>query len=591
MDYSDDWLRRLNPPRRNHFFTGKMMGVAQFEREQRYGMGERWLLNRLTLGTGILCGLDVTVSGDGKSLRLEPGVAVDPWGREIIVARPVAQYDPFKAGGDCGCGVGPAVSEPGEYLVCLTYRECTADEQPAVYADDCSGQADCQPDTIVETFAIGLRRSPAASEGFNCSAWTANVLPEGAAAGDAGTPPTAAELRDRLLQLFGTSCGKIPGDPCVPLGGVTAVKNADGTWTLSLGSKASRVQIYSQAQLLDLVLCLAGKVVECCKDAPHTDPTPTEPASLRVSDLVVGTVNSGNTVNAVGEVESLQRMAGTGMPKFVLPSSGAVVIAVSFNHAVDTRTLVPALDATSSRSVSMVKSDPAPGGTDVAIPLAALAVPLDPSVWLLFMISAGRTTNVRNTLFGAAAGGTGGPASGVYTLTLSGTDDPVTVATGRRVGITSTAVPPATALVLNGEYTGTFPSGDATPGGDFVYKFELVAALAVTMTADGTTVTEGANGSWAWTAADLTVLLDFSEDVDPASIAAGIEITITGTTMRVPPVVTVTGSKQVRAVLAVTQPDFTQPPVIEFKLPQSTLRAVDGRSFDGDVLFGIDITA
>jgi hypothetical protein len=241
----------------------------------------------------------------------------------------------------------------------------------------------------------------------------------------------------------------------------------------------------------------------------------------------------------------------------------------------------------------MIKSDAA-GGADVAVPLGALAVPLDPSVWLLFMVSTGggASTNFRNSvLFGAGARGTGGPASGVYTLTLSGTNDPPAVTDGRRVAILSTTVSPAAALVLNGEYTGTFPSGDDTPGGDFIYKFELVARLEVTMTADGVAVSEGANGSWAWTANDLTVLLDFSEDIDPATVAAGIEITITGTSMRVAPVVDLTGSKQVRAVLSITQPDFTQPAIIEFKLPQSTLRAVDGRSFDRDVFFRIDITA
>jgi hypothetical protein len=593
MDHSDDWLRRLNPPRRNHFFTGKMMGVAQFEREQRYGMGERWLLNRLTLGTGILCGLEVTVSADGKYIRLEPGVAVDPWGREIIVARAVPQYDPFKAGGDGGCGAGPAITAAGDYLLCLTYRECMTDEQPAAYGDDCQGQPECQPDTTVETFALGFRPAAGGPDGFDCTGWTANVLPPDAVAGDGGKPPTAAELRDRLLRQFGASCGKIPGDPCVPLGQVTASKNTDGTFTLSPGSKASRVQIYSQTQLLDLVLCLAGKVVECCKDGRPSEPTPTDTESLKVSDLVVGTLSP---VNAVGEVASLHRLASTGPPRFVLPSSGFVVIGVSFTHETDTQTLVPAVDAASPRSVSLLMTDPA-GGADVLIPLFALAVPLDPSVWLLFMMSGGGTTSVRNNfLFETGVGDTGGrgtgrPPSGVYTLTLSATDDPVSVPTGRRVAITSKAVPPAPALVLNGDYTGTFPSGDATPRGDFIYTFELVAPLDVTITADGNPVSENAPGTWAWTANDLTVLLDFTEDIDPATVAAGIEITITGTTMRVPPVVSVTGSKQVQAVLAVTQPDFAEPPVIEIKLPKSTLRAVDGRFFDRDASFRIDITA
>ena len=69
MDELRDWPAVLSPPQRNNFFFGKMMGVAQFEREQCYGMGQRWLINRLTIGTGVLCGLEVTLTADGKRLR------------------------------------------------------------------------------------------------------------------------------------------------------------------------------------------------------------------------------------------------------------------------------------------------------------------------------------------------------------------------------------------------------------------------------------------------------------------------------------------------------------------------------------------
>ena len=418
-------------------------------------------MNRLTLGTGILCGLEVT-----SSRRKAPSRRTRRGRRSLGGARsrrpPGREYDPFKAGGGCGCGVGAAISVPGDYIVCLTYRECTADEQPAVHADDCLGQPNCQPDTIVETFALGLRPAKGAPDGFKCDTWTAHVPPADEEAGGAGKPPTVAQLREGLLQQFGAACGQIPGDACVPLGGITVVKNLDGTLSLSPVSNEPRVRIYSQAQLLELILCLAGKVAECCKDAPHTDPTPTEGASLRVNDLVVGTIHAGNAVN---EVESLQRLAGAGPPKLVLPSSGPIVIAVSFNHAVDTQTLVPAVDAAMPRSVWMLKTDQAGGGADVLIPLGALAVPLDPSVWLLFMISTDRTIG-NNNFFDTRARGPGALASGVYTLMLSGTDDSEDVKP-RRVAITSTAeYSPAAALVLNGEYAGTFPSGTGGPGGD-----------------------------------------------------------------------------------------------------------------------------
>src|SRR6516225_464625 len=76
-------LRSLTAPRRNNYFYGKRLDVPQFRMEQDYGKLKHWLLNRLSLGKGVLCGLDVTAN-NGK-LCVAPGVAIDGLGREIIV--------------------------------------------------------------------------------------------------------------------------------------------------------------------------------------------------------------------------------------------------------------------------------------------------------------------------------------------------------------------------------------------------------------------------------------------------------------------------------------------------------------------------
>jgi hypothetical protein len=203
MDESRDWPAVLRPPQRNNFFFGKMMGVAQFEREQCYGMSQRWLINRLTIGTGVLCGLEVSLTADGKRLRVAPGVAVDPWGREIIVGR-VVEFDPFAAGGGCGCGDTAPITEAKDYSVCLTYRECTTNDQAVLYADDCPDQPECQPDTTVETFGLALTAvvTPAA---FDCGKWTAAVgthdgtsEPGGRTHGDVNEVTGVAPLRPAL---------------------------------------------------------------------------------------------------------------------------------------------------------------------------------------------------------------------------------------------------------------------------------------------------------------------------------------------------------------------------------------------------------
>jgi hypothetical protein len=98
--------------------------------------------------------------------------------------------------------------------------------------------------------------------------------------------------------------------------------------------------------------------------------------------------------------------------------------------------------------------------------------------------------------------------------------------------------------------------------------------------------------SWKWTKKDLAILLDFNEDLDPTTVDAGIEITVTGASMRRPPVLSLPDKKHVQAVLVVEQPpDPNLTNTIDFKLPKATLRTADGRSFDSDVTFSVAITS
>lgn len=76
------------PYERNRYFFGKLMTVADFDAEQRYGNDKRRLQNRLLHGVGVVCGLNV-VQVDDTVISLEPGVALDALGREIVVDTPV----------------------------------------------------------------------------------------------------------------------------------------------------------------------------------------------------------------------------------------------------------------------------------------------------------------------------------------------------------------------------------------------------------------------------------------------------------------------------------------------------------------------
>lgn len=75
----------FSPFERNRYFYGKLLTVRDFETEQRYYNGKRFLLNRLVNGVGVVCGLGVTAS-DESTLMIGSGMALDYQGREIVLS-------------------------------------------------------------------------------------------------------------------------------------------------------------------------------------------------------------------------------------------------------------------------------------------------------------------------------------------------------------------------------------------------------------------------------------------------------------------------------------------------------------------------
>ncbi|MGE5381380.1 MAG: hypothetical protein ACM3NT_09995 [Methylocystaceae bacterium] len=81
---------RYYPHERNRYFYGKLLTVRDFESEQKYFNDKRRMINRLLNGAGVVCGLRV-VAVDDKTISVETGMALDYFGREIVVASPVTQ--------------------------------------------------------------------------------------------------------------------------------------------------------------------------------------------------------------------------------------------------------------------------------------------------------------------------------------------------------------------------------------------------------------------------------------------------------------------------------------------------------------------
>jgi hypothetical protein len=119
----------LVTPVRNRYSFGRLLGVDDFEREQGYANTKRRLANRLLEGHGVVAGLDVTLT-DGPGLTVTPGVAIDGWGREVVVTTAL----PVDVLAAAGVGFGA-------FEILLCYGEEDGDPVPALGPEDGSTEA------------------------------------------------------------------------------------------------------------------------------------------------------------------------------------------------------------------------------------------------------------------------------------------------------------------------------------------------------------------------------------------------------------------------------------------------------------------
>ncbi|HSH78804.1 MAG TPA: Ig domain-containing protein [Herpetosiphonaceae bacterium] len=267
MDYYNGdtgQLRSLTAPRRNNYFYGKLMDELHFRMEQTYGNHKRWLLNRLTLGMGVLCGLDVLA--EGNQVCVTPGVAIDALGREMMVPHRIC-VDPWQLTDECGQPTGrrPAGENPQVYI-CLAYAECAADHMP-VLVGDCNTREESAPGTIVETFRLlVLEGLPLTSEQQQEQQRRDELLCH--AVSGAGARSTLQDQRRHLCSELPRDCIR-PEGVCVPLAVVPLLA---GDTIGEIDTCSYRPVVYSNAVLLDMILCLADRIEACCGERPPERP-------------------------------------------------------------------------------------------------------------------------------------------------------------------------------------------------------------------------------------------------------------------------------------------------------------------------------
>src|SRR2546425_7564318 len=119
------------------------------------------MVSRLVMGTGVVCGLNVVVADkqNPRKLLVEPGIALDVLGREIVVPA-LASVDPLQLTDDNGNPSGNA--QVGVTEVCIAYAESFADPAPVLVAD-CEHPGKCVCSTVREGFNLLVRQANSAS--------------------------------------------------------------------------------------------------------------------------------------------------------------------------------------------------------------------------------------------------------------------------------------------------------------------------------------------------------------------------------------------------------------------------------------------
>lgn len=414
----DRLFAELRAAERNRFFFGKRLDVPHFDLEQTYHRRQQALINRLSLGKGVLCGLSLRVEGD--RLYLGPGVAVDGLGREITVPHTV-EIDPWsEAAGHMCCDDPSPRSRDIDHTVTvfLCYRECLSDHQPAM-VDDCAGAPSCEAGKVVETYHIELRdgapypREPSRA----CRAL-------GEADSSLSREERIAARRTKICEALNEDCAVDEESACVPL---ATVELRGGGRIGALTVCPVRPRLYSNETLLELILCLADRIEECCDK--NSAPAPRE--SFRVA--AVRWLASGTD----GSVYPLRSELPLRAEVPVNREIGEIDI--EFTSNVDLETVHPRKENTRSTAYN-IRIEYKQDGSLVR----GVAGLID-----------ARTIRFRSRdTF----------QRGSYEMTLvanpsaSGTPTPLADMSGNR---------------LDGEPIG-LPSGDAVEGGNFVVKFDVV---------------------------------------------------------------------------------------------------------------------
>ncbi|HSB52118.1 MAG TPA: hypothetical protein VLD40_05625 [Dissulfurispiraceae bacterium] len=222
---------------RNNYFYGKLMTVRDFLAEQCYFNEKRWLINRMILGWGVVCGLDVvSVDNDPTKVAVKPGLAIDCCGREILVCED-REIELVVDKSSCHKSGNESRTEPRNVAVCLLYRECKT-EPLAMPPIACDQKEKGEFNRVRDSFEIKIidfaeqppqKRHPCPHENESIS------------------------LHEYVCERLGEGCPECSDSQCVIL--ATMKTDQDGL-TGEIDTCTHRKLVYGNSLLYDLIECL-----------------------------------------------------------------------------------------------------------------------------------------------------------------------------------------------------------------------------------------------------------------------------------------------------------------------------------------------
>ena len=202
---------------RNNYFYGKQFTVRDLQQEQSYFNDKRYLINRMVLGWGVVCGLDVYWDSSKRRIVVKPGMALDCCGHEIVVCED--QYLSLNDNDD-DCCFEQDQKRVGKFVLCLEYNDCLSEPVDLPPAG-CDEKGKTEYNRIRDTFRLRLKNWDDACpkeppDGVSCSSDYKHDTDGQSDRADCQTPSLHHYLCDKLKH-----CCECDGCDCVIIATIT----------------------------------------------------------------------------------------------------------------------------------------------------------------------------------------------------------------------------------------------------------------------------------------------------------------------------------------------------------------------------------